>query len=490
MDDFSSDVTTTGRLTLDGLSFGTIEESGDTDWFEVELVEGVAFSIQVLGLGVYNRTLYEAQLRLLDENGELFAAATPPVPIIPQRNGYSRADEDPGTYYVEVKGFLGATGTYALEYLQMVPETGSSRADATELTLGASVGAVDNSTVYNFPRVGTDVPDFDWFFMDLDGNQSYVIEIDGDRFFPSRLRSATSQVFDQDGEMIGSSAVVDDGFGNQDIIRFETGAAGRYDLEVRSVDGRDEHYSVALKSLVAVSGTDGADWQVVPSNMEAVPGSISGGAGEDMISFAGRERLGVLVNLDSGLVQAEMPGFISLIMDSIEHVTGSSHGDTLYGAEGGERMRALGGWDMVYGSAGRDTLDGGGGRDTLSYLFSDTGVQVSLLRGRGWTGDVAGDRIDGFETLIGSYHDDFLWGDHGNNRLEGSTGDDTIVGAGGDDYILAGQGTDVIVYLGNRADYEIIQDGIRTDVISDGWEGHDIIGHAEVLRFADGDVVL
>jgi len=441
-------------------------------------------------LGFYNRTLDEAKLRLVDGNGDLVAATTPLAPIIPQRNGYNRAAKEPGTYYIEVQGHNGATGSYALEYVQMVPETGNSRSDALALSFGEAIGLVDNSTTFPFPMLGPPVTDFDWFSMDLDADQSYVVEIDGDRFFPSFVRSATGRVFDPDGAMIGSSAVVDDGFGFQDIIRFETSAAGRYDLEVRSVDGRDEHYSVALKSLVAVTGTDGADWLVVASNMEAVPGSISGGAGEDMISFAGRERLGVLVNLDSGLVQAEMPGFISLIMDSIEHVTGSSHGDTLYGAEEGERIRALGGSDMVYGSAGRDTLDGGGGRDTLSYLFSDTGVQASLLRGRGWTGDAAGDRIDGFETLIGSYHDDFLWGDHGNNRLEGSTGDDTILGAGGDDYILAGQGTDVIVYLGNRADYEIIQDGIRTDVISDGWEGHDIIGHAEVLRFADGDLVL
>lgn len=50
---------------------------------------------------------------------------------------------------------------------------------------------------------------------------------------------------------------------------------------------------------------------------------------------------------------------------------------------------------------------------------------------------------------------------------------------------------DVVVFSGNRADYTITQDGIPTGVIDNvGGDGHDIIGHAEVLRFADGDFIL
>ena len=72
----------------------------------------------------------------------------------------------------------------------------------------------------------------------------------------------------------------------------------------------------------------------------------------------------------------------------------------------------------------------------------------------------------------------------------GLHGDDIIEGADGDDYILAGFGTDTIVFSGNRADYTIVQDGIRTEVTDNvGNNGHDIIGHAEILRFADGDLI-
>jgi Ca2+-binding RTX toxin-like protein len=128
----------------------------------------------------------------------------------------------------------------------------------------------------------------------------------------------------------------------------------------------------------------------------------------------------------------------------------------------------------------------------LSYLYATDGVSVSLLRGRGFAGDARRDVITKVENLTGSRHDDFLWGDHGNNRIEGLHGDDVIIGNGGDDYILAGHGTDTIVFSGNQADYTITRDGIRTEVVDGvaGRDGHDVIGHAEILRFADGDLIL
>jgi len=104
-----------------------------------------------------------------------------------------------------------------------------------------------------------------------------------------------------------------------------------------------------------------------------------------------------------------------------------------------------------------------------------------------------GDRFDGIEALTGSRFGDSLWGDHGANRLDGGHGDDTLTGNGGDDYILAGLGTDVIVFSGNRADYTITRAGFRTVVDHGGGtsaDGTDTLAHAEVLRFADGDMIL
>ncbi len=487
MDDFTDDTTTTGRLSFGTPTRGVIEEVGDIDWFAVDLVAGQTYHFMLLGYGWYGGTLTSGRPSLFDQDGNLLENTSNinPLPDGRVSGGFGYTPEQSGTFFAEVDGFRDLTGSYTLELSQMVSDLGETRDDAIPLQLGQPIGTDDRA---DFSTVD---PDIDWFSMTLDAGQSYVIAIDGDRYRYDGTFDTAGQIFDPAGNPVGFGASADQGFGVSTLFRVDAAVSGLYTFEAINDDEDQGLYGIALKTVGAVTGTDGNDWLTVPDNNAFVPEAVSGGAGEDMISFATRDREGVLVNLDNGLVRAQMPGYISLVMEGIEHATGSSFNDTLYGADGGERLRALGGNDTVFGSEGADRLDGGGGRDEVNYLFSDSGVSASLLRGKGWSGDAAGDRLSGFETLVGSYHDDVLWGDHRDNRLEGSTGDDTIVGNGGDDYILAGLGTDVIVYSGNRADYTITQDGIRTDVIDNvGGDGHDIIGHAEVLRFADGDFIL
>ncbi|MBN7786022.1 FG-GAP repeat protein [Ponticoccus gilvus] len=233
-----------------------------------------------------------------------------------------------------------------------------------------------------------------------------------------------------------------------------------------------------------ITGSAGNDWILTLGGSDLVDGQ----GGKDMVSFVWSDgQIGVFQTEDE--IEVFPPDYAELLLRNVEGVTGTG-GDDLFQVSDG-RFRTLGGDDtIIVTGQGTASYDGGAGQDVLSYAASTTGISASLLKGRGWGGDAAGDSYIAIERLIGSNSDDFLWGDHAANRLEGGLGDDTLVGNGGDDYILAGFGTDVIVYAGNRSDYTIIQDGIRTEVISGGWEGHDVIGHAEVLRFADGDVIL
>jgi hypothetical protein len=43
------------------------------------------------------------------------------------------------------------------------------------------------------------------------------------------------------------------------------------------------------------------------------------------------------------------------------------------------------------GSAGADKIDGQSGSDTVSYLHANSGVEVSLVTGKGYTGHAKGD---------------------------------------------------------------------------------------------------
>ena len=188
----------------------------------------------------------------------------------------------------------------------------------------------------------------------------------------------------------------------------------------------------------------------------------------------------------------------------VENVIGSPRGDTihgddgpnkLWGGAGADTLNARNGDDIIDGGPGGDDIDGGahyveeivvperiipartetrieeiegelvtlefeieprrvipgytipgrqGEGDTVTYENSDAGVRVSLVTGRGEDGDAEGDRLSNVEHLVGSGHDDRLFGDSGANRLTGGAGDDRIVANAGDDTVEGGAGADTM----------------------------------------------
>jgi Ca2+-binding RTX toxin-like protein/subtilisin-like proprotein convertase family protein len=111
---------------------------------------------------------------------------------------------------------------------------------------------------------------------------------------------------------------------------------------------------------------------------------------------------------------------------------------------------------------------------------------IDLAESYEWVNAGAGD-----DTIIGSLRMDWLLG---------QAGDDVITGGGSDDYIDGGEGTaNVAVFSGNRDEYDIKWDeSVRYDrnlgiVIKDtvnGRDGEDSLRNIQILRFADGDIVL
>ncbi len=71
--------------------------------------------------------------------------------------------------------------------------------------------------------------------------------------------------------------------------------------------------------------------------------------------------------------------------------------------------------DTLIGGGGADSLQGGAGVDTADYSGSAAPVTVNLTTGTGSGGDAQGDTLTGVDNLIGSFGDDSLTGDAGNN---------------------------------------------------------------------------
>lgn len=488
-DTIPGDITTTETLVLDQFAYGEVETVGDEDWFRIELEAGKNYLFEIVGQSTSPYTLDFADVQIFDESGEftLGSAGT-------GRGTGSKAytvitPSAKGTFFISAQGtelfpehyLPSAIGTYRLTAVKLVPEVAGYGEDHGDGRAGA-VGLAVDDTRYGF----SSGDDRDWFRVTVEAGKSSLARLENTAFVSRINLDSRLVLVDAAGEDIARGAD-----GPVSMLSFSAEADGTlYVLQERS-DGNTYYeqgfYALALTELPSLFFTAGDDWLSLPADVPTRLLDIRGGAGGDTMSFAGLAAA-VEVNLATGLARAGGAEAFSRIMDSVEHVSGTGLGDTVWGSAGADRVRGLGGNDRVFGSAGGDRLEGGAGRDTVDYGTAAAGISASLLRGRGWGGDAAGDRFVGIEALTGSRLADVLWGDHGANRLEGGAGDDTITGNGGDDYILAGLGTDVVVFAGNRAEYTVTTAGIRTDVTDSlGRDGHDILAHAELLRFADGD---
>ena len=229
-----------------------------------------------------------------------------------------------------------------------------------------------------------------------------------------------------------------DGGGGRDTL---WGGGGGDDL--RGGTGDDELYGEADHDWLV--GGAGGDY-------------LDGGPGTDTASYVGSDA-GVTVSLEPGATGTYGHAAGDTFHD-VENLSGSSHDDTLtgnrlsntlHGLGGADTLSGGGGNDWLVGGAGGDTLDGGPGEDTLSYVGSDASVEVDLeretARNAAGEGHAAGDRIRGFENVVGSKHNDDLRGSGESNELSGGDGVDVLTGRGGADTLWGGPGADTFVFF-------------------------------------------
>src|SRR5262245_35372817 len=238
---------------------------------------------------------------------------------------------------------------------------------------------------------------------------------------------------------------------------------------LHGTDGRDqwewhaEHE--ATDDTDQIFGYGGDDWIYADDGDDVLTGGygadiLLGGDGVDTANYDDSD-VGVIVNLaitpygdgrgSGGTAEGDF-------LSEIENLNGSPYDDTFFGSGGSNTLAGHGGNDLLVGSGGADILDGAAGSDGVAYYGSTQGVFVSLYTHNASYGDADGDQLIGIENLIGSYHDDDLWGDDGANRLTGLSGNDSLKGFGGNDILSGGDGNDSL-YGMDRGDTLRGEDG-------------------------------
>lgn len=220
-----------------------------------------------------------------------------------------------------------------------------------------------------------------------------------------------------------------------------------------------------------IYGGDGDDIIISGSGNNA----IYGGAGVDRVSYQDATN-GVTVNLRNGTTT----GWGNDTLFEVNNVTGSAHDD------------------LIISGDGANAIDGGAGTDTVSYQGSAVGVTAYLDGSTGSTGDT----LTNVENLIGSEHNDTLFGNNASNIIYGGGGNDTIHAGGGDNVLYGGDGNDTLVagsgsnafYGGagnDRVDYSGSDAGVNVNLAtgtgSAGWAAGDTYDSIESITGSNHD---
>lgn len=142
-------------------------------------------------------------------------------------------------------------------------------------------------------------------------------------------------------------------------------------------------------------------------------------------------------------------------------LAGAAADDVLRGGSGNDELTGNAGHDMLFGDEGNDFLDGGAGADLLSggpgfdqvkYETSTTGIDFTVEAAgptvvfRGIAGDATGDVLRSIEHIVGSDHDDRIYGNpFVASVLEGGDGNDSLLGGADDDVLNGGAGSNLLI---------------------------------------------
>jgi hypothetical protein len=249
-----------------------------------------------------------------------------------------------------------------------------------------------------------------------------------------------------------------------------SGMAGNSALFTRDAEG---FHPLASSVLYSVPVLDIGNYWVHPGS-------------SNLISFRARVAMP-----DYGGAGESYSRFVDYSVTAGLAVDGSTTGDNWLISDGAKLLDAGDGNDTVQllGLSSSILINGGNGHDTLIMGGLAEGIVVDL--NLGWIvapgGTIA--IVEGFESFVGTAHDDFFIGsevDVTGVSVRGGGGDDWLVGSAGNDVLEGGSGND---YLegGAGADRFVMMPGGGNDVIGDFDPLHDRIEFAG-FGFARGQL--
>jgi len=163
-DDFSSDINTTGVLTVDGVAAtGSIETEFDEDWFAINIVAGTNYTVNIASDEINNIFL---DLQLYNTEGIAIG------PLAGSSEPLNFTATETGVFFVSAMGVIDL-GDYTLTATQTADDYTSDVTTSGVLVVDsvASTGNIDFAG------------DSDWFAIDVVAGESYTVGFSSDTLF-------------------------------------------------------------------------------------------------------------------------------------------------------------------------------------------------------------------------------------------------------------------------------------------------------------------
>ena len=215
IDNVPGDISTVAVLPVGGNIQGTIDTTGDHDWYRVTLVAGQTYTFStILGGG----GLSDSILALRDASGALIAqnddAVSGSSSYLFSEITYTATSS--GTFFLDVSGYSTSTGTFVLTSTAPVADTiAASTATTASLTLGTATNGVLNAT-----------GDHDWYAVQLVAGQTYLVTTTATG---GTDIDTTLMLRDSTGALL---AYNDDSAGTFSRIRFTATTSGTYYVDL------------------------------------------------------------------------------------------------------------------------------------------------------------------------------------------------------------------------------------------------------------------
>ena len=240
-DDYLATTGTTGVVSVDNPTTGTIDFLRDTDWFKVDLEAGKIYRFDLEGSPTGAGTLSDPYLHgIYDANGTLLPGTVDDESGTGHNSRVEFTATETGTYYVDVgASYRTETGTYKLS----VSGLSDDYAATTGTTGAVSVGG---STTGNM-EFGRDI---DWFKVELEASKTYRFDLEGSPSGAGTLRDPFLYgIHDANGARLTGTADDDGGRGKNSRVEFTAAETGTYYVAAWAYKGDEGTYRLSVRDL-------------------------------------------------------------------------------------------------------------------------------------------------------------------------------------------------------------------------------------------------